>query len=175
MLPLTHQQIKKRLREFKATRPNIEIVFFLQNIDSPANVGHFFRLADAVGACEIILTGNTPTPDNNAEVKLTAMNNEQRVSFVHFQQFQDGVKYIKQKDYKIISLELTGNSILYTSLPKLTKICLVAGNETSGVYPYVLKNSDYIVHVPMYGKNFSLNVHVAVAIVVYDFLIKNNS
>lgn len=170
MLPLTHQQVKKKIRNFADTRKDIEIIFLLQNIDSPANVGHFFRLADAVGAKEIVLTGKTPSPDNE-EVKITSMNNETRIKYSHFTEYQEAIKYVRENGFKIISLELTESSMLYTELPFIDKICIVAGNETSGVYPYVLKNSDYVVHIPMYGKNFSLNVHVAAAIVTYNILL----
>ena len=41
---------------------------------------------------------------------------------------------------------------------------LIIGNEGDGISPLVLRNSDFIVKIPMYGKVNSLNASVATGI-----------
>jgi tRNA (guanosine-2'-O-)-methyltransferase len=50
------------------------------------------------------------------------------------------------------------------------KVCLVVGHEDHGVTKAVLGECEAAVFLPMYGKGQSLNVHVALSIVVYHIL-----
>jgi len=51
-------------------------------------------------------------------------------------------------------------------------VALIAGSESNGISPQVLKMVDKIVEIPMYGINISLNVLVATSIISYDILSK---
>ncbi len=52
-------------------------------------------------------------------------------------------------------------------------ICLVVGHESDGVSPEILKISDAIVELPMFGINKSLNVMVSLGIVLYELIEKS--
>ncbi len=54
-----------------------------------------------------------------------------------------------------------------TSLTMLRRCALVVGHEDHGVTKATLAVCDAAVFVPMYGKGLSLNVHVALAVVLY--------
>ena len=170
MQPSKHTELKSFLRECKSNRKNTEIIFLLQNLDSAINVGHMFRIADAVGATELVLTGRTPKPGENDDITITSMSNEQRIDWVHFEKYEDGIDYVKKKGMQLVSLEITPKSEDYRNVEYDDKVCILLGNETAGVYPYSLSRSDKVVHLPMYGKNYSLNVHVASAILAYHIL-----
>ncbi|MBW7959175.1 MAG: tRNA methyltransferase, partial [Candidatus Promineofilum sp.] len=47
------------------------------------------------------------------------------------------------------------------------KTCLVVGHEDHGITKATLAACDSAVFLPMYGKGLSLNVHVALAVVLY--------
>ena len=47
------------------------------------------------------------------------------------------------------------------------------GNENTGVNPEILKISDKIIELPMYGSKNSLNVSVTTGIVLYSLFDKN--
>ncbi len=73
--------------------------------------------------------------------------------------------------YVIIGLELTDHSVPLAAFdfrPLRTGLVLVAGAERSGIQPAVLAVLDAAVHVPMYGRNSSLNVATALAIGLYE-------
>jgi len=77
----------------------------------------------------------------------------------------------KIRGKKIIAVELTDSSRPYYSLEKAEfPICLILGNEISGVDDYVLEHCDDAIDIPMYGIKHSLNVSVATGIVVYEAL-----
>jgi 23S rRNA (guanosine2251-2'-O)-methyltransferase len=50
------------------------------------------------------------------------------------------------------------------------RTCLVVGHEDHGLTKGTLAVCDAAVFLPMYGKGRSLNVHTALAIVVYHIL-----
>ena len=50
------------------------------------------------------------------------------------------------------------------------KTCLVVGHEDHGITKATLALCDAAVFLPMYGKGLSLNVHVALSVVVYHIL-----
>ena len=186
MKPLKRSKIKKLMQKYQASASDVELVFLLQNFENAVNVGHMFRIADALAAKELIITGNSHLPDKvlptnsdeydknklqkmySKDVLITSMGQEKRIPYRYFSRPENAVKTLKAKGYTIISVELTENSALYTELKYPKKVCLVLGNETKGVYPSVLSLSDHIVYIPMYGKNYSLNVHVSGALVGYE-------
>lgn len=171
MQPLKRTKIRKFFKEYKSLLEDsgIEVVFLLQSFESALNVGHMFRLADAVGASKIVLTGRTPTPPDS-EIKITSMGKDEVVPFEHYSRLEDALKALKEQKFQIVSVEITEDSKVYTEAEYKNKICFVLGNENDGVYPSALANSEEIVYIPMFGNNNSLNVHVSASIVVYDFL-----
>ena len=54
----------KPLKDFLkgAERPDRELIFILQDVEDPVNVGSAFRIADAAGVRQLILTGISARP-----------------------------------------------------------------------------------------------------------------
>ena len=173
MQALSHQKIKKFFKSQNPSVKDIRLSFFLQSIDSAINVGHIFRLADAVNATEIILSGRTPNPKDNGDIKITSMGQENRIKYTHFVNHIDAINYCKNNGYNLYGLEVTEKSELFTQVEYSKSVCLVLGNETNGIYPEVLHHCDKIIFIPMFGKNFSLNVHVSASIVAYQALLSH--
>ena len=86
----------------------------------------------------------------------------------------------KKENYLIISIEQDKKSIDYKKVSekisllelKGQKIAVVMGSETFGVNSEVLKISDIIAEIPMYGYKNSLNVSVTTGIILYSFFDK---
>lgn len=172
MRPLRKTGIKRLYREVAKTYPaNVEIAFLLQSLDDPVNVGALFRIADACGARELILTGSTPTPPHPG-IGLTARGCDRRVVWRRIEKIEDAIAALKVEGYHLVALEITDDARVYTEYPYPTKVCLVLGSEGKGVWPKTLRLCDGTVFIPMYGKGPSLNVHVAAALVAYEILMR---
>jgi tRNA G18 (ribose-2'-O)-methylase SpoU len=91
------------------------------------------------------------------------------------------VEKLKKENYLIISIEQDNSSIDYKKISekinseefKNKKIAVIMGSETLGVNKEVLKISDFIAELPMYGFKNSLNVSVTTGIILYSFFDKN--
>lgn len=167
MKPLSRNEIKKFMKNSSEDRKDIDLVYLLQSFESGYNVGHMFRLADALGVSKLFLTGRTPTPPD-ANIELTSMGQENRIEWEHFSKAEECLDMLKGEGYQIVGLELTKNAEKYTNFNWGEKVCIVLGNENDGIYPSSLSRCDGVVYIPMFGKNYSLNVHVAAAIVGYQ-------
>lgn len=143
------------------------IAFLLQDWDDPYNVGGMFRVADALGAKELILTGHTPVPPH-PQIHVTSMGHHRRIPYRYFEVHEEAVAHLKQDGYSLVAVEITQDAHHYMHYPYPDKLCLVLGNEVNGVYGKVLSLCDGVVFIPMAGKGKSLNVVVAAAMVAFE-------
>ncbi len=134
-------------------------------------MGSIFRTADAFSFAKIFLCGITGTPEQ-AALRKTSLSAEKHVAWQYDSSALNVTRHLKSKGVRIISLEKTPTSIelgrLSADTPTNQSVCLVLGNEVSGVSEEVLALSDRIYHIPMLGAKESLNVAVAFGIAAYS-------
>ena len=114
------------------------------------------QLADGLGIKKIYMTSNTPTPPDN-EISMTSRGMERRIECEYSVNIQkDRFRLWRLNLLKVLKCIPTSNT---------HKVCLVMGNEASGVYKSILKLCGAAVAIPILGKGPSLNVNAAGAIV----------
>ncbi len=157
------------------SRPHKQkIMLWAHNIRSLHNIGALFRSSDAFGVDEVILSGYSPTPDR-PEVNKTAIGAEEFVKWTYYDDWNKVIASLKKENVSLVALEQTDESI---ALPELNisdteSICILLGNEVSGIEEELLPYVDQCVEIPQFGHKHSLNVSVAAGIVLYDIIIKN--
>ncbi len=162
------------LEEFKQIEKTPFIVV-LDNIRSMHNIGSVFRTADAFCLEMIYLCGITATPPNT-EIHKTALGAEESVDWVYKEKTVDAVLELKEKGYKVFSIEQAKGSTMLQDmvLAKNEKIAIVLGNEVKGVEQEVINISDSCIEIPQYGTKHSLNVSVTSGIVIWELFSKLN-
>lgn len=145
----------------------------LHDVRSMHNVGAAFRSADAFGIDKILISGITPHPPR-PEISKTAIGAEKYVDWQKLDDLPKGIQQLKEENYILIGLEQTTNSVLLPDyhLPKEKNICLVFGNEVTGINEQILPHIDTFIEIPQYGHKHSLNVSVTVGVALYAFLQK---
>ncbi|WP_018126445.1 RNA methyltransferase [Balneola vulgaris] len=145
----------------------------LHNIRSLHNVGSVFRSSDAFGISEIIISGYTPTPPR-PEITKTAIGAEEFVNWSYVEDPTDTFYELKKKGYTIFGMEQTTNSIPLTDFDtqQYEDICIVMGNEVTGIDEDILSHIDQFIMIPQFGQKHSLNVSVAAAVMLYALLEK---
>lgn len=170
MKPLIGTPLKRFLRDYKRAHPvTYDLVAVLQSVEYPANVGSVFRVADAAALTELVLTGITPTPPHPA-IEKVGRAKDMRVVWRYEQDAAAALITLKGQGYHIVAVELTENAVPYHTYQYPARTCLVVGHEDHGVTKATLAHCDGAVFLPMYGQGLSLNVHVALSIVVYHIL-----
>ena len=144
------------------------VSLLLHNIRSLYNVGSLFRTADAALAQKLHVCGYTPAPPRK-EIEKTALGAVDSVPWEYYPSSIDAIVKLRQQNVKVFALELTNNSRSVYELEKSDfPLCLVLGNEITGVDDDVLAMCDGALDIPMYGVKHSLNVSVAAGIALFQ-------
>lgn len=146
-----------------------DFILWLHDIRSLHNVGAAFRNADAFGIHELWLSGFTPTPPR-PEITKTAIGAEEHVSWKKIENVVEQIRQLKEDGYKILALEQTSDSVpIHDFEISDDPVCLILGNEVTGVDEQLLPEIDGAVEIPQFGMKHSLNVSVASGVALYAF------
>ena len=162
---------RKSVEDFKLADKK-PLVVVMDNIRSMHNVGSVFRTADAFLISGICLCGFTPQPPHR-DIHKTALGATDSVDWVYYEHTVDAVLALKERGYKVLAIEQTEGSILlnayeHTNTPK----AFVFGNEVDGVSDEVIQVCDGVIEIPQWGMKHSLNISVAAAVVLWEFVRK---
>lgn len=151
------------------------IAIVLDNVRSMHNVGSAFRTADGFAIEKIYLCGITGTPPHR-EIEKTALGATQSVTWQYAKDTNEVIDQLRSEGYTIVAIEQAENSVmLHEFQPDSSeKYALVFGNEVNGVDEDVMKKIDTCIEIPQYGTKHSLNVSVAIGIILWDFIQKRN-
>jgi tRNA G18 (ribose-2'-O)-methylase SpoU len=153
-----------------APKPH-RLQLLINDLDNPSNIGSLFRMADALGVERILLTGSSPTPPNR-KLRITSRAADKYVPFEYHDEYSRWVSELKNDGYCLVALEITSTSVDVRALDfdSAQKICLVLGNENTGINPALLAACDHTTHIPMQGHNSSMNVAMAAGIACFEIL-----
>ena len=160
---------RKSVEDFKLADKK-PLVVVMDNIRSMHNVGSVFRTADAFLINGICLCGFTPQPPHR-DIHKTALGATDSVDWMYYENTVDAVLDLKSRGYKILAIEQTEGSILLHQYGHSnTPTAFVFGNEVDGVSDEVIKACDGVLEIPQWGMKHSLNISVAAAVVLWEFV-----
>ena len=147
------------------------IIWLLAGAQYPVNIGYTIRTAEVSGANAVFVDGNLSHKQKKAAKR--ASMKAHRFMPVHWVGGFDFVRLAKEKGFKIISIEDTGN--LHPWESKLTDdVLLVIGGEHYGISEEILSISDQIIRIPMAGFVPSYNLQAPMAIMASEALRQRN-
>lgn len=172
-----HQIDSQELYELQKLKRTAKVktapAIVMAGLSKAENIGAVYRLADAVGSDTVyILESTQPYPDQKTiqRVSRSTVNVIQTV-MISEQELKQTLPSLPA----LVAVEITSEStsILETELPE--QCTLVVGNENYGIPKSALELCHSAVHVPMHGINGSMNVTIALAIVLYEWRRQNGS
>jgi tRNA G18 (ribose-2'-O)-methylase SpoU len=163
------------------------IVIIAHNLRSCHNVGSLLRTAEGLGIDCVYLTGYTPYPvlikDSRLphlaqkierQIAKTALGAEKTQPWKQNSSVEEVVRRLRSKDYEIIALEQTANSVSLPEYRPGDKVAVILGREVEGIEPEVLILTDKAVEIPMFGQKESFNVVQAAAMTMYHCRFHNS-
>ncbi len=160
---------RKSVEDFKLADKK-PLVVVMDNIRSMHNVGSVFRTADAFLINGICLCGFTPQPPHR-DIHKTALGATDSVDWMYYENTVDAVLDLKSRGYIVLAIEQTEGSILLHQYGHSnTPTAFVFGNEVDGVSDEVIKACDGVLEIPQWGMKHSLNISVAAAVVLWEFV-----
>ncbi|MBP5091630.1 MAG: 23S rRNA (guanosine(2251)-2'-O)-methyltransferase RlmB [Bacilli bacterium] len=142
------------------------LLLMLDGIEDPQNLGAIVRTADALGVNGIIIKkrGEAPLNATVSKVSTGAINWVKVAAVTNLTQ---AINTLKDKGYWIVASDGEAKQN-YDQVDYKCPICLIVGSEGFGISKLVLKNSDFIVKIPMVGHVNSLNASVSTAILTAE-------
>jgi 23S rRNA (guanosine2251-2'-O)-methyltransferase len=161
---------RKSVNEFRRAE-KMPVIVVLDNIRSMHNVGSVFRTADAFLIRAIYLCGYTPQPPHR-DIHKTALGATETVEWRYFGTTVDAVKALKEDGYTVYAVEQTENSVPLQAFggSGAERLAVVFGNEVTGVGEEALALCDGGVEIPQWGMKHSLNISIAVGIVLWELV-----
>ena len=138
----------------------------LDNVRSAHNVGAVFRCCDAFGVDQLWLCGITASPPHPG-IEKTALGATEYVDWYYEQSTEKLLLGLPRA--RRIAVETGEESIPLQSFSRDRKedLVLVFGHEVEGISPQVMASCTERLSIPQLGHKNSLNVSVAVGIVLW--------
>ena len=151
------------------------VYVILHNLRSVHNVGVIFRTGDAVGISKIFTTGYTPTlldrfGRERKDFVKTALGSEKSVIHEHVSDIAELLQKLRAENVFLVAVEQSKKSIHYKEVHMQYPCAFIFGNEVEGIEKEVLASCDMTIELPMAGMKESLNVSVAVGVILFHFL-----
>ncbi|MBW7869107.1 MAG: RNA methyltransferase [Brumimicrobium sp.] len=172
--------MNRKLKLWELQRPSVEefkqadkfpLVVVLDNIRSLANVGTFFRTADAFNVSKIILGGITAQPPHR-EIQKTALGATESIDWEYYENLKEAIQKYKTEGYIVYAVEQTEHTTFLQNLKMDTtgKHLLIFGNEVDGVQQELVDIADVVLEIPQFGTKHSLNVSVCAGVTLWEFV-----
>lgn len=140
------------------------LILILDEIEDPQNFGAILRSADAFGVDGVIIKSRNQVPLNWTVAKVSTGAIEY-VKVAQVSNLNNVINQLKDAGFWIYAAD--GNSEkTYEKVDYSGKVALIVGSEGRGISQLVMKNSDFIIKIPMYGHVNSLNVSVSTGILL---------
>ena len=147
----------------KNIRKENPLVVMLDHLEDPHNFGAIIRTCEALGVDAIIIP-NDRNVGINATVVKTSAGAIYNMPIVRVANLSATTSKLKDIGYWIVGTDMDGDD--YTKINYNSPICLIIGNEGSGISNIIRKNCDYIASIPMVGNINSLNASVSCGIIL---------
>lgn len=176
MRKLKNEELNRKTKEsFKNASKN-SLIIILDNVRSLNNIGSVFRTSDSFLIEKIYLCGITASPPHR-NINKTALGATENVEWEHVDSTFELVKELKNNGTSVWVVEQTEGSL---SLEKFSpeenkKYAFIFGNEVYGVNQNVVDLCNQSIEIPQFGTKHSLNISVAVGIVIWNFIKKKIS
>ena len=142
------------------------LVLLLDGVTDPRNLGAILRTADGAGASGVVVPKDRAVGVTAAAVKASAGASE-HVRVARATNLRRSIDRMKQNGLWVYAAEGKGGTPYY-ALDLTGPVALVLGSEGRGIRRLVREGCDGAVSIPMLGTVESLNVSVAVAVLLYE-------
>ncbi len=144
------------------------LLVMLDSIQDPRNLGAILRTADAAKVDAVFIPKNRATGITAAVHKASA-GASQYVPIGKVTNVAHTLETLKSECIWVIGAD-DDATLAWTEVDFTGPVCLVFGNEATGMRRLVKRKCDYLVHLPMLGQLESLNVSVAAGVFLYEVL-----
>ncbi|NAW50218.1 23S rRNA (guanosine(2251)-2'-O)-methyltransferase RlmB [Elizabethkingia argentiflava] len=143
-------------------------ILMLDRLTDVRNFGAICRTAECVGVHAIVIPEKGAAPINSDAIK-TSAGALYNIKICKEKNLAHAVDFLQQSGIRVLAATEKASQLIYEenfSEP----VCIVMGNEETGISKEVLHHADHKIKLPIPGKTQSLNVSVACGAILYEAL-----
>jgi tRNA (guanosine-2'-O-)-methyltransferase len=153
-----------RLREVLLRR-QLDLTVLLENVHKPHNFAAVLRTADAVG----LYRAHAVVPDRSLRTSLVSASGADKWVETRFHRtIAEGLAALKSQDLRILAAHPTPKAVDYRAVDFTQPTAILFGQELDGLSGEALAAAEAAIRIPMTGFVTSLNVSVAVAVILFE-------
>lgn len=143
------------------------LVFVLDELEDPHNVGAIIRVAAAAGASGVIMSKHRQAPITSTVFK-TSAGTASTLPIVVVNNTNDAIRKLKDNKFWVIGLEAEEKKTIWDEAFD-APVAVVVGNEGRGIRETTKKECDYLLSIPMEAGVESLNASVSAGVIAYEW------
>ena len=154
------------LEEVLEKAPQDALLLLLDGVQDTHNLGALIRTACAAGAHAVVIPERRSAGLSPA-VAQAASGAAEHLPVVRVTNLAQTLETLKEHSFWLYGLDERGEKS-YDAADFRGRCALVAGGEAKGLHELLKKRCDFLIRIPSAGKISTLNVSVAVGIVLFE-------
>jgi 23S rRNA (guanosine2251-2'-O)-methyltransferase len=138
----------------------------LDGVEDPHNLGAIIRTVECAGANAVVIPERRAAHVTEVVTK-TSAGAVEHVPIARVTNLATFIEQLKKHNVWVVGVEGSGE-MSYTKYDYAGALALVFGSEGHGLHRLVRERCDIVVSIPMHGRINSLNVSVAVGVVLFE-------
>jgi 23S rRNA (guanosine2251-2'-O)-methyltransferase len=163
--PIVYQKIEDIVPQV-FEKGQVPMILVLDSITDVRNMGAIARTAECAGVHAIVIPSKGSAQINPDAIK-TSAGALYKIPVCRHDNFLQTVKFLQESGLQLVCCTEKTKDDIYA--PDYTvPTAIVMGSEEDGVRNEIIRISDHLAKIPMYGEIESLNVSVATGIILYE-------
>ena len=138
----------------------------LDGVEDPHNLGAVIRTSECAGATAVVIPERRAAHITDVVAK-TSAGAVEYLPVARVTNLATFIEQLKKHNVWVVGVESSGK-MSYTDYDYSGALALVFGGEGQGLHRLVRERCDVLVSIPMHGRITSLNVSVAVGVVLFE-------
>ncbi|MET3499837.1 23S rRNA (guanosine2251-2'-O)-methyltransferase [Mucilaginibacter rubeus] len=163
--PIVYQKIENIIPEI-FERGETPLILVLDSITDVRNMGAIARTAECAGVHAIVIPAKGSAQINPDAIK-TSAGALYKIPVCRHDNFMQTVRFLQESGLQLVCCTEKTQDNIYT--PDYTvPTSIVMGSEEDGIRNEIIRISDHLAKIPMFGEIESLNVSVSTGVILYE-------
>ncbi|MDF3076275.1 MAG: rlmB [Sphingobacteriaceae bacterium] len=163
--PITYDKVENII-PLVFERGEVPLILILDGVTDVRNFGAIARTAECSGVHAIVVPAKGSAQINPDAIK-TSAGALYKIPVCRHESLQKVAKFLQESGLQLVACTEKTNDNLYK--PDYTvPTAIILGSEESGISNELIRISDHLAKIPMFGEIESLNVSVSAGVILYE-------
>jgi 23S rRNA (guanosine2251-2'-O)-methyltransferase len=170
--PITYQRIEDIIPQI-FEKGEVPLVLVLDSITDVRNMGAIARTAECAGVHALVIPSKGSAQINPDAIK-TSAGALYKIPVCRQENLLQSARFLQESGLQLVCCTEKTNDTIYK--PDYTApTAIIMGSEDEGIRNELIRISDHLAKIPMFGEIESLNVSVSAGVIVYEAVRQRSS